>query len=34
MSVKSDLRKDGIEVIKKIDTLRTNSIARNVSIKI
>ena len=28
MSVESDLRKDGIEVIKKLDTLRINSIAR------
>lgn len=34
MSVESDLKKDGIVVIKKIDTLRTNSIARNVSVKI
>ena len=34
MSVESDLKKDGIIVIKKIDTLRTNSIARNVSMKI
>ena len=31
MSVESDLKKDGIEVIKKIDTLRVNSIARTVS---
>ena len=28
MSIESDLRKDGIEVIKKIDTLKINSIAR------
>lgn len=34
MSIESDLRKDGIEVIKKLDTLRINSIARNVSIKL
>ena len=34
MSVESDLRKDGIEVISKLDTLRINSIARNVSIKL
>ena len=34
MSVKSDLRKDGIEVIEKLDTLKINSIARNVSQKI
>ena len=31
MSVESDLKKDGIEVIKKIDTLKVNSIAKNVS---
>lgn len=31
MSVESDLKKDGIEVIKKLDTLRVNSIARTVS---
>ena len=34
MSVESDLRKDGIEVIKKLDTLRVNSIARTVSISL
>ena len=34
MSVESDLRKDGIEVVSKLDTLRINSIARNVSIKL
>ena len=34
MSVESDLRKDGIEVISKLDTLRINSIARNVSLKL
>ncbi len=34
MSIESDLRKDGIEVIQKLDTLKINSIARNVSIKI
>ena len=32
MSAESDLRKDGIEVIKKLDTLKINSIARYVSI--
>ena len=32
MSAESDLRKDGIEVIKKLDTLKINSIARCVSI--
>ena len=31
MSVESDLKKDGIEVRKKLDTLRVNSIARTVS---
>lgn len=34
MSIESDLRKDGIEVIKKLDTLKINSIARNVSIRL
>ena len=34
MSVESDLRKDGIEVIEKLDTLRVNSLARNVSVKL
>ena len=34
MSVESDLKKDGIEVIKKLDTLRINSIARSVSISL
>lgn len=34
MSVESDLRKDGIEVLSKLDTLKINSIARNVSIKL
>lgn len=34
MSIESDLKKDGIEVIKKLDTLKINSIARNISIKI
>ena len=34
MSVESDLQKDGIEVIKKLDTLRVNSIARMVSISL
>ena len=34
MSIESDLRKDGIEVIEKLDTLKINSIARNVSQKI
>lgn len=34
MSIKSDLRKDGIEVIEKLDTLKINSIAMNISKKI
>ena len=34
MSIESDLRKDGIEVTEKLDTLKINSIARNVSIKL
>ena len=34
MSVESDLRKDGIEVIKAIDTLTINSIANNMATKI
>lgn len=34
MSIESDLRKDGIEVLEKIDTLKVNSIARNVSIRL
>lgn len=34
MSIESDLRKDGIEVVEKLDTLKVNSIARNVSIKL
>lgn len=32
MSIESDLKKDGIEVISQLDTLRVNSIARAVSI--
>ena len=34
MSVESDLKKEGIEIIKKLDTLKVNSIARNISHKI
>lgn len=34
MSVKSDLKKDGITVTQKLDTLTINSIARNISLKI
>lgn len=34
MSVESDLKKDGIEIVEKLDTLRINSIARNISLGI
>ena len=34
MSIKSDLKRDGIEVVEKLDTLKVNSIARNISMKI
>lgn len=34
MSIESSLKKDGIEVISKLDTLKINTIARNVSQKI
>ena len=34
MSIESDLKKDGIEVTQKLDTLTINSIARNISAKI
>lgn len=34
MSIETDLKKDGIEVIEKLDTLTINSIAKNVSTKI
>ena len=34
MSVESDLKKEGIEVIEKLDTLKINSIARNVAVKL
>lgn len=34
MSVESDLRRDGIEVVGKLDTLKVNSIARNISNKL
>ena len=34
MSIKSDLKKDGIEVIKQLDTLKTNSIAQHISEKL
>lgn len=34
MSIKSDLRKDGIEIIEKLDTLKINSIANNISVKL
>ncbi len=34
MSIESDLKKDGIEVIEPLDTLKINSLARNISIKL
>ena len=34
MSIESDLRKDGIKVVKKLDTLKVNSLARNISVKL
>ena len=34
MSVESDLKKDGIEVVAKLDTLRINSLARAVATKL
>ena len=34
MSIKSDLRKDGIEVVDEIDTLTVNSLAKNVASRI
>ena len=34
MSIESDLKKDGIEVIEKLDTLKINSIANNISTKL
>lgn len=34
MSIEAELKKDGIEVIEKLDTLTINSIAKNVSTKI
>lgn len=34
MSVESDLKKDGIRVIEKLDTLKINSLAKNISQKI
>ena len=34
MSIEADLKKDGIEVVKALDTLKINSIARNISQKI
>lgn len=34
MSIETDLKKDGIEVIKKLDTLQINSIANNIALKL
>ena len=34
MSIKSDLKKDGIEITQKLDTLKINSIAKNIASKL
>ena len=34
MSIKSDLKKDGITVVEELDTLTINSLARNISLKL
>ena len=34
MSIKSDLKKEGIEVINQLDTLTVNSLAKNISKKL
>ena len=34
MSIETDLKKDGIEVIESLDTLRINAIAQNIAKKI
>ena len=34
MGIESELKKDGIEVIKRLDTLKINSLARNISMKL
>ena len=34
MNVESDLKKDGIEVVEKLDTLTINSLAKNISTKL
>ena len=34
MSIKSDLKKDGIEVLERLDTLKINSIAKNIATKL
>ena len=34
MSVESELKKDGIEVIKRVDTLTINTLARNISVRL
>ena len=34
MSIETDLKKDGIEVIETLDTLKINSLAKNISQKI
>ena len=34
MSIESDLKKDGIEVIQQLDTLTVNTLARNIASKL
>ena len=34
MSIKSDLKKDGIEVIEQLDTLKVNTLASSIALKI
>lgn len=34
MSIETNLKKDGINVIEQLDTLRVNSIAQNISVKL
>ena len=34
MSIESDLKKDGIEVTKQLDTLTINPLAHNISVKL
>ena len=34
MSIESELKKNGIQVIKQLDTLKVNTLARNISARI